>query len=105
MKTVHDISYLSLFLGYSLLIIPFVILWYYKTGLLKSGIISILRMTIQLFAVGFYLEYIFKLNNSWLNSAWLIVMSIISAQTTIKSCKLSFKLFFIPIFFAGLMND
>ena len=96
MKGVIDIDYLSLILGYIILIIPFYILWYYKTGLLKDAFFAFIRMTIQLLLVGFYLEYIFELNSSILNLAWVLVMTILATYTVIKRSDLKLKEFFIP---------
>jgi len=104
MKEVLDISYLSLFFGYALLIIPFYVLWHYKTGLLKDSIIAISRMTVQLLFVGVYLEFIFKINNSYINVAWVLVMAVIASHSIIKRSSLSFKTFFIPVFVSGLFS-
>ena len=104
MNDVIDISYLSLFAGYSLLIIPFFIIWYFKTGLLKDTFISVLRMTVQLLLIGFYLEYMFAYNNIWLNIAWVILMIFIAAFTVIRRSKLNYKFYLWPVFLAGLLS-
>ena len=104
MKGVINIDYLSLILGYIILIIPFYILWYYKTGLLKDALFAFLRMTIQLLLVGFYLEYIFDLNSSTLNLTWVLVMTILATFTVIKRSNLKLKEFFIPIFIAIVLS-
>ncbi len=41
-------------------------------------------MTVQLLLIGLYLEYIFILNNMWVNLAWVLIMVIIAAVTTVK---------------------
>ena len=104
MKGVADIGWWSLFAGYLLLVIPVFVFWYYKTGLVKDTVIAIIRMTVQLLLLGVYLEYIFELNSRLLNLAWVFVMSIISAFTIIKRTNLSFKLFFLPVFIAGIVS-
>lgn len=104
MKNVVDIDYLSLILGYIILIIPFYILWYYKTGLLKDAFFAFIRMTIQLLLVGVYLEFIFNLNNSFLNILWVSVMTILATYTVIKRSNLSIKIFFIPVFISILLS-
>ena len=88
MKEVINIDYLSLIFGYIILIIPFYILWYYKTGLVKDAAISFIRMTVQLLLVGFYLEFIFDLNNTWLNLLWVFIMTILATFTIIKRSEL-----------------
>ncbi len=104
MNSVYDIDYLSLFLGYIILIIPFYILWYYKTGLVKDAIFAFIRMTIQLLLVGIYLEFIFDLNSALLNIIWVLVMTILAAYTVIKRSELALKYFFIPIFISILFS-
>lgn len=104
MEKVIDINYLELFFGYVLMLIPVYIFWYYKTGLVKDTIFSILRMTIQLLMVGLYLEYLFKLNSVALNIAWVFIMSIIASYTIIQRSGLKYKVFFIPILLSGLIS-
>jgi len=98
MNTAIDILWSDLALGFILLVIPFFILWYYKTGLLKPAVISVIRMTVQLLLVGLYLEYIFKLNNMWVNLAWVLIMVIIATATTVKRSELNRRLYLIPVF-------
>ncbi len=104
MENVIDINYLELFTGYALMLIPIYILWYYKTGLVKDTVIATLRMTVQLLLVGVYLEYIFKLNNSYINLGWVVIMLLISSYTVIQRSSLKFKLFFIPVLLSGIIS-
>jgi len=94
---IKDISWVDLFLGYTLLIIPLAIFWYYKSGLVLNTIISVLRMTIQLFLVGLYLKYLFELNNAMVNVGWVLIMIIISTITTIRKSELSFRMLALPV--------
>ena len=104
MKGVIDINYLELFFGYGLMLIPLVIFWYYKTGLVKDTLVSIVRMTVQLLLVGVYLEYIFELDNLWINIGWVIIMLFIATYTVIQRIGLKYKMFFIPILLSGLIS-
>ncbi len=101
---IKDISWLDLFLGYTMLAIPILILWYYKTGMVRDTIISVLRMTVQLFLVGLYLKYLFELNSAWINIAWVIAMIIISTATTIKKSELSLRVFALPIAIGSIIS-
>lgn len=92
-----DISWPDLLLGFTLLLIPFFILWYYKTGLLKKTIISVTRMAVQLFLVGLYLKYLFELNSALVNIAWVLVMIMINTFTISNRSELKFKTFAIPV--------
>ena len=104
MEKVIDINYFELFAGYALLLIPILILWYYKTGLVKDTFIAVVRMTVQLLLVGVYLEYIFELNNAVINVTWVLVMSIIASYTIIRRTGLKFRLFFIPVLISGIIS-
>jgi len=104
MNTAIDIRWLDLALGFFLLIIPFFVLWYYKTGLLKPAVISVIRMTLQLLAIGLYLEYIFILNNIWLNLAWVLIMVIIATGTTVKRSNLNPQLYLVPVFVSMVIS-
>ena len=46
METTLDINYINLFLGYLLIVIPVIIFYHYKTGLIKDSLIAIVRMTV-----------------------------------------------------------
>ena len=65
-------------LGFLLLIIPTYFLYRYRTGLVKDTLIAALRMTVQLFLIGFYLEYLFLWDKLWINLLWILLMIIIA---------------------------
>ena len=94
----QDISWLNLISGYALLLIPIFIFSYYKTGLTKDMLWAITRMTIQLFLVGVYLEFIFTLNSWLVNLAWVLIMIAVTAYTVTDRAQLSRKLFILPVF-------
>lgn len=104
MNAAKDISWLDLSVGYMILVIPVLIFYYYKTGLIKPTLIAVTRMSVQLYLVGLYLEYIFELNNVWVNLLWVVVMIVIASFTAIKRTDLNIKLFFIPILLAMLIS-
>lgn len=104
MENVIDISYFKLFAGYALMLIPIVVLWYFKTGLVKDTIISVLRMTVQLLLVGLYLEYIFKINNLLINIGWVFIMLLISSYTIVRRGGLRYNLFFFPVLLSGVIS-
>jgi putative ABC transport system permease protein len=99
-----DISWLNLGLGSLIVIIPLLIFLYYKTGLVKDSLIAFGRMTLQLFLVGFYLEFIFELNSIWINLAWVLVMINAAAFMVVRRSDLRQKYFYLPITFAVVAN-
>lgn len=99
MQTI-DISYPLMLSVYGLLLLPVLILYFFKIDILTATITSVLRMTIQLVMVALYLERIFRINNIWINFGWIVVMLVIANVYTIKSSGLKLKKFF-PRLFAG----
>lgn len=97
-----DIQTIQLLLGYILLLIPVVIFLYYRIRVLKEFAVSILRMTIQLLLVGFYLQFVFDLNYWWLNILWLIVMLGAANFSLLSSSGISLRRFLAPVFISLL---
>lgn len=100
----NNISWLSLILSLSLLIIPIILSKMYSLGIIKETFISIFRMFIQLFLVGLFLEIIFDKNNPFLTLLWLILMIGVATSSIIYKSKLKLKLFFVPIFLSIIIN-
>lgn len=104
MNGAQDISWIDLSIGYLLIIIPIVIFSYFGTKMVKPTLIAIARMTVQLFLVGIYLQYIFDFNNVWVNIGWVMVMIVIASYTVIKRSEINRKLFQIPILISMLVS-
>ena len=82
-----------------LLIIPTLLInKYLDIKMNKQIIISVIRMIIQLSLVGIYLQYIFELNNKFLNICYLLIMMLVATISITNSTKLKFKKLYIPIF-------
>ncbi len=99
-----DIKLLNMILGYLLLVIPIYVFWYYRSGLIKETLLAIGRMTLQLLLVGVYLEYLFKLNNYWINAIWLLFIVFVASWTIIKRSDLSIKIFIVPVLLSLLLS-
>lgn len=99
-----DIGIFDLAFGFTILIIPLAIFLYYKIDLVKDLFISTLRMVVQLFLVALYLEWIFEMNNAYINSLWVLIMILVSAGTTIQKVKVKWKSFFIPFSVAVIVS-
>jgi putative ABC transport system permease protein len=104
MNPIIDISLLSLAGGYLLLIFPVAIMLYLRVGMLKETAVSVLRMTVQLLFVGLYLQVVFKLNNPFLNLAWVGAMILVADLSILKGCRLKLKRFLLPMFIALLVG-
>ncbi|MGL5318751.1 MAG: ABC transporter permease, partial [Bacteroidales bacterium] len=99
-----DISIIGFILGLLLLFIPCYFLWFYRTGLVRDTLIASARMTLQLFLIAIYLEYLFAWNNIWVNLLWVVIMTIVAVLTVLKRTKLPRKVFLLPAFGAFLFS-
>ncbi len=93
MKTI-DIDIMSLAIVYSLLILPVIIFIFYRIRLIKTTVIAMIRMTVQLALVGLYLKYLFDINNLWLNILWIGIMIIVANFNILNNVGLNKKMFF-----------
>ena len=94
---IYDKSYTSLIFCFFLLAIPIFISRKIRLELEKSTLAAVFRMSIQLFLAGLFLNFIFNLNNGFLNLACVGVMTFFASYTTIKSADLNVKKLFVPI--------
>lgn len=96
-----ELSWQQLTIAFIILIIPAGILGWYKTGLNSKMAIATVRMTLQLLFVGYYLEYLFELDNAWINLGWITVMVVVADFATIDRSELVQKMSLIlPVFAA-----
>jgi putative ABC transport system permease protein len=102
--TSSDISWLNLGIGALSLLVVIAIFYYYKTGLIKSTLIAFIRMAVQLFLVGIYLKYIFKIDNIYINLLWVLLMAVAAGLTISKRSELNTRLYFLPVFIAVVIN-
>jgi putative ABC transport system permease protein len=67
--TIIDIAPWRLAMVYLLLAIPLGIILWQRIPILGGTLVAVVRMTLQLIFVGFYLQFIFDLNNPWVTGA------------------------------------
>ncbi len=97
-----EITWPSLGLGYLLLIVPLGVMLWARLPLIGKTVVSIIRMTVQLLFVGFYLKVVFEWDNVWLNAAWLLIMIAVADISIIRGCGLKIRHFAGPLFVALL---
>ncbi len=100
MNELVDIGFWPLAVAYLLLILPLAILLLQHVPILKETGIAVVRMTVQLLFVGFYLQILFRLNNPWLNLGWMAVMISVADGSILRSCRLNIRRFAGPVFLA-----
>ncbi len=93
-----DISNFSLFLCSLLLIIPFIVSIIFKLQIIRTTLMSVVRMAVQLLLIAIFLKYVFQLNNPLVNILWLIVMIAVATFNVTRKINLELKTFLLPIF-------
>ncbi|ABZ77580.1 conserved hypothetical protein [Shewanella halifaxensis HAW-EB4] len=93
-----DIAWLQLGLFMLVLLVPMAIGRYFQLGLSRDMTWAVVRMTAQLVLVGLYLQYLFLLDNLWVNLAWLLVMLLVGSSAIISKAKLPRRLLYFPVF-------
>jgi putative ABC transport system permease protein len=78
---ISDINNASLLFCFFLLVIPIFISRKIRLELEKKTLRAVLRMSIQLFLAGIFLNFIFNLNNGFLNLAWIGLMIFFASYT------------------------
>ncbi|MFH1727791.1 MAG: ABC transporter permease [Pseudomonadota bacterium] len=91
-----DISYFGLALGFTLL--TFVLLGFYKLkiNIISTTLLAFFRMTVQLFLIGIFFEYLFQYNNALINITWFLVMIVVASFAFIIKTDINFKVLIIP---------
>ena len=98
MKEAVDLSVFSMVMCGLLLLVPVLVANYLKIGVTRNLLISTLRMVVQLVLIGFFLGFLFELNNVFVNIAWFLVMIIAAVLSVINNSGLKIKLFVAPVF-------
>lgn len=95
-----DISLSRMALLYGLCLLPWSLLWLIGTQLSRDIGIGIVRMTLQLGLVGFYIKTLFIINNPWLNAAWILVMLLVADFSILRRAGLRVRYFLLSCFTA-----
>jgi len=79
---------------YLMLLIPFGLMLWLKLGMIRESLFAVLRMTAQLFLVGLYLDVIFDLSSTLLNTVWICIMLITANLSVLSRSGLSIRRMF-----------
>ncbi len=79
--------------AYLSLLIPFAVILFIQPGLFKDAIVSVMRMSLQLFLAGLYITVLFKWNSGPLNIAYLILMVCVANYSLVKNSGLRFSIY------------
>lgn len=93
-----DIGYSGLALSYLLLVPPLALLLWLHLPLMSKTLIAVVRMTVQLLFVGFYLEVLFEAKSPALTTLWVLVMIAVADGSILRACGLKLRSFALPVF-------
>ncbi|MBD1401695.1 ABC transporter permease [Pelovirga terrestris] len=89
--TISELSFFNLALAYLMFIVPLAIMMWLRLPMISDTLIAMVRMTLQLLFVGFYLQVVFKINSILLTGLWLLVMIVIADLSIVRSCGLRLR--------------
>ncbi|MDD5272922.1 MAG: iron export ABC transporter permease subunit FetB [Methylovulum sp.] len=78
---------------YGLCLLPWLALWLIGLRLSRDILIGIVRMSLQLALVGFYLKTLFSLDDPWLNALWIFVMLVVADLSILQRAGLKARFF------------
>jgi putative ABC transport system permease protein len=93
-----DIGYGGLAAAYLLLLLPLAAMLWLRIPLVGQTLLSVVRMTVQLLLVGFYLQFLFELDDWRLTALWLVVMIGVADISILRSSRLCVRCFAGPLF-------
>jgi putative ABC transport system permease protein len=105
MSETIDLSAFSMVMCGVLLLVPVLVASYLKLGVTRSLLTSTVRMVVQLVLIGFFLEFLFKLNNAFVNIGWFLVMLFAAVFSVIGSSGLKLKSFVFPVFLSLFLSN
>jgi putative ABC transport system permease protein len=79
---------------YFLLLVPVAIFFYLRLGIIRDTLLAVARMTVQLLLVGFYLKYVFQLNNPLISLLWVLIMLVVANLSILSKAGLKRGFFF-----------
>jgi putative ABC transport system permease protein len=94
----QEISNISLLFCLALLIIPISLSLFIKLKLIRETLFAVVRMSVQLFLMAFYLNFLFRWDNSLINVLWLFVMILVATFSVVKNSDLNRKIYLLPVF-------
>ena len=100
-----DISAYGLGIGLLLMLLPLYFLHKYRTGLTRSTVGATVRMFIQLYLVGLYIEFLFTYDCWYVNLLWGLVMVFVATVTAVQRIRLRPSVLVIPIGVAFLFTS
>ncbi len=90
-----ELSLNALLWVYGLVLVPLALMHWFRLGLLRSTVVGLVRMTVQLGLVGLYLHVIFDLQSLALNLLWMLVMLVTATHAVLAQARLKKRALFV----------
>lgn len=90
------LSYLNLLLGLLLLAVPGYLIYVYDRQMLRKATVAVLRMAVQMTAVGGCLWLLYRYDNLWLNLLWLAVLVVAAAFLLVSRTRMPSRVMMLP---------
>ena len=92
-----NISIIGMLLTLLLVLVPLYFFHYFKVPLIRSTIISTVRMVVQMSLIGLYLEFLFSYNSWLVNVLWFVLMVLVASTTAVNRTRMRMRLMLMPI--------
>lgn len=92
-----DITIIGLGIGLLLMLVPLYFFYKYRTGLVHSTLNATIRMIVQLYLVGLYLQYLFEYNLWYVNLAWGLIMVLVATGSAMQRTQLKPSVLIVPL--------
>lgn len=92
-----DISIWGLVIGLLLMALPLYLFYRFGARLVRSTVVALVRMVVQMLLIGLYLKYLFLWNNPWVNILWVLVMVLVASYTAAHRTRLRRTMFLLPL--------
>jgi len=103
----YHITLIDLAIGFVPVLATLIVIFYWSDNLKSAGI-AILRMLLQLLAIGYALNFIFNADSQWIILLMLIFMLVAASWISLTALPLKrvalLKYSFIAIFIGGISN-
>ncbi len=87
-----DPGWVGILAAFGMLLIPLGLMAHQRIPMIRQTLVAVLRMTVQLLLVGFYLQWVFKQNQWWITVPWLLVMVTVATVSTLRGSGLRSRL-------------
>jgi putative ABC transport system permease protein len=91
------LSLINLLLGLLLLAVPGYLLYVYDRQMLQKAALAVVRMVVQMTAMGACLWALYRVDSPWLNLLWVVVSSLAATFLVVSRIRVRSRVLFVPV--------